>query len=85
MGEISVSRDHLDRLLTDSTGTYGAPYQAAFAKLARTHRDRPGAEIMPLLVRAADHALLGFSPADLREQAEAISSGEPYVLKVTVT
>lgn len=34
--------------------------------------------------RAADDALLGFTDADLREQAQAISSGEPYVLRVTV-
>ncbi|MFG2754082.1 hypothetical protein [Streptomyces xanthophaeus] len=85
MGEISVSRQDLDRLLTDSIGTYGAPYQEAFAELARTHRGRPAAEIVPLLARAADRALLGFAPADLREQARAISSGEPYVLRVTVT
>ncbi|WP_412079407.1 hypothetical protein ACLF6K_38145 (plasmid) [Streptomyces xanthophaeus] len=40
---------------------------------------------MPLLARAAGRALLGFSSADLWEQARAISSGEPYVLRVTVT
>lgn len=85
MGGISVSREHLDRLLTDSRGAYGAPYQEAFAQLARTHRGRPAAEVLPLLERAAERALLGFSRADLREQAEAISSGEPYVLRVTVT
>ncbi|MFD8951953.1 hypothetical protein ACFV0B_24200 [Streptomyces xanthophaeus] len=85
MGEIHVSRNHLDRLLADSSGTYGAPYQEAFAGLARTHRGRPATEIVPLLARAADRALLGFSSADLWEQAEAISSGERYVLRVTVT
>ncbi|OKK11355.1 hypothetical protein AMK16_32860 [Streptomyces sp. CB00455] len=85
MGEISVSGEHLDRLLTDSSGTYGAPYQQAFAELARMHRGRPAPEILPLLARAADRALLGFSRAGLREQARAISGGEPYVLRVTVT
>ncbi len=85
MGEISVSRKDLGRLLTDSRGAHGAPYQEAFAELARTHRGRPAGEILPLLARAANRALLGFSRADLREQAEAISSGEPYVLRVTVT
>ncbi|MFD6892482.1 hypothetical protein [Streptomyces sp. NPDC059957] len=85
MGEISVSRQDLDRLLTDSTGTYGAPYQEAFAELARTHQGRPAAEILPLLARAADRALLGFTSEDLAEQARAISNEEPYVLRVTVT
>lgn len=85
MGEISVGRQHLDRLLADSSGTYGAPYQRAFAELAETHRGRPASEILPLLRRAADQALLEFAHADLREQAEAISAGEPYVLRVTVT
>ncbi|MEU9233469.1 hypothetical protein [Streptomyces subrutilus] len=85
MGEISVSRESLDRLLADSSGTSGASYHEAFADLARTHRGRPATEIVPLLARAADRALLGLSPADLWEQARAISSGEPYVLRVTVT
>ncbi|MFD3875121.1 hypothetical protein [Streptomyces sp. NPDC058623] len=85
MGEISVSGESLERLLADSSGTYGAPYQQAFAELARTHRGRPAAEILPLLAHAADRALLGFSPTDLWEQARAISGGEQYVLRVTVT
>ncbi|WP_030388009.1 hypothetical protein [Streptomyces sp. NRRL S-241] len=85
MGEISIERQHLDRLLADSASTYGAPYQQAFAELAGTHRGRPAAEIIPLLHRAADEALLGFTDADLREQAQAISSGEPYVLRVRVS
>ncbi|MFF3431469.1 hypothetical protein [Streptomyces sp. NPDC002602] len=85
MGDISVNRNHLDRLLADSCGTYGAPYQQTFAELARTHRGRPTAEILPLLARAADRALLCFSPVDLWEQARAISDGQQYVLRVTVT
>ncbi|WP_351229729.1 hypothetical protein [Streptomyces sp. NPDC002133] len=94
MGEISVGRQHLDRLLADSasasgapaaSGTYGVPYQQAFARLAASHRGRPVPEILPLLRRAADEALLGFTHADLREQAEAISTDRPYVLRVTVT
>ncbi|UQX04758.1 hypothetical protein [Streptomyces sp. RerS4] len=84
MGEISVDRQHLDRLLADSASTYGAPYQRAFVELAETRRGRPVAEILPLLRRAADEALLAFTDADLREQAEAISTGERYVLRVTV-
>ncbi|MBT2404627.1 MULTISPECIES: hypothetical protein [unclassified Streptomyces] len=84
MGEISIERQHLDRLLADSTSTYGAPYQRAFAELAETRRGRPVAEILPLLRRAADNALLGFTDPDLREQAQAISTGEPYVLRVKV-
>ncbi|MFF8610965.1 hypothetical protein ACF06X_34225 [Streptomyces sp. NPDC015346] len=75
MGEISVERQHLDRLLADSASTYGAPYQRAFAEIAETRRGRPAAEILPLLRRAADDALLDFTDADLREQAQAISSG----------
>ncbi|WP_432752239.1 hypothetical protein ACE1OA_03450 [Streptomyces sp. JL2001] len=85
MGEISVDQRHLDHLLADSASAYGAPYQKAFAELAVSHRGRPVAEILPLLRRAADAALLGFTGADLREQAEAISSGRPYVLRVRVT
>ncbi|MCY0945668.1 hypothetical protein [Streptomyces antarcticus] len=84
MGEISVDRQHLDRLLADSASTYGAPYQRAFADIAEARRGRPVAEILPLLRRAADEALLGFTDADLREQAQAISSGERFVLRVTV-
>ncbi|MER7109453.1 hypothetical protein [Streptomyces sp. NPDC000229] len=85
MGEISVDRQHLNRLLADSASTYGAPYQRAFAELAKTHQGRPLAEILPLLRRVADQALLEFTHADLVEQAEAISTGEWYVLRVTVT
>ncbi|MFD9369427.1 hypothetical protein ACFWA6_17260 [Streptomyces sp. NPDC060020] len=70
--------------MTDSASTYGAPDQRAFAELAETHRGRPVAEILPLLRRAADKALLGLTDADLREQAQAISTGEPYVLRATV-
>ncbi|MGW6570074.1 hypothetical protein [Streptomyces sp. NPDC054975] len=85
MGEISVDRQHLDHLLADSTSAYGAPYQEAFAALAASHRGRPTSEILPLLRAAADRALLGFTPADLREQAEAISTGAPYTLRIIVT
>ncbi|MEU9014732.1 hypothetical protein AB0D12_34310 [Streptomyces sp. NPDC048479] len=85
MGEISVGRQHLDRLMADAAGTYGAPYQRSFAELAETHRGWPVAEILPLLRRAADQALLEFPHSDLVEQAEAISTGERYVLRVRVT
>ncbi|MFF3432539.1 hypothetical protein [Streptomyces sp. NPDC002602] len=83
MGDINLNRNHLDRLLTDSAGTHAAPYQQAFAELAGTHRGRPAAEILPLLSRAADRALLGFSRADLHEQAQAISGDRPYLLRAT--
>ncbi|MER7538373.1 hypothetical protein ABTX77_26825 [Streptomyces sp. NPDC097704] len=36
-------------------------HQQAFAERAAAHRGRPAAEIMPLLRRAADAALLGFT------------------------
>ncbi|MBM9617311.1 hypothetical protein [Streptomyces zhihengii] len=84
MGRISVGSGHLDRLLADSTSAHAVPYQRAFADLADTHRGRPTAEIVPLLRRAADRALLEFTPADLVEQAEAIRTGRRYVLRVTV-
>ncbi|WP_234285564.1 hypothetical protein [Streptomyces venezuelae] len=85
MGEITLSAQHLDHLLHDPASTYGAPYQRAFAELAASHRGRPVGEIVPLLRTAADRALLGFTGADLIEQAQAISSGAPYELRVRVT
>ncbi|WCD91328.1 hypothetical protein KPP03845_200289 (plasmid) [Streptomyces xanthophaeus] len=54
-----MKREHLDQLLADSSGTYGAPCQQAFAGIARTHRGGPAAEIVYLLSRAADRALVG--------------------------
>ncbi|MEV7660125.1 hypothetical protein AB0O39_39015 [Streptomyces anulatus] len=85
MGKINVSSRDLGRLLADSTGTPARPYQEAFAELADAYQGKPVAEILPLLRRAADEALLGFTDADLREQAEAIRSGARYVLRVRVT
>ncbi|WP_187283290.1 hypothetical protein [Streptomyces sp. t39] len=85
MGSIRVGSGHLDRLLADSTSAHRVPYQRAFAELADTHRGRSAAEIVPLLRRAADQALLAFTHGDLVEQAEAISAGRRYVLRVTVT
>ncbi|MER7540979.1 hypothetical protein ABTX77_40440 [Streptomyces sp. NPDC097704] len=84
MGEITVSAQHLDHLLHDPAGTYGTPYQRAFAELAASHRGRPVAEIVPLLRAAADAALLGFTGTDLADQAEAISAGARYELRVRV-
>jgi hypothetical protein len=40
---------------------------------------------VPLLRAAADRALLGFTAPDLREQAEAISTGRPYELRISLT
>ncbi|MFD7961210.1 hypothetical protein ACFV5J_10435 [Streptomyces zaomyceticus] len=57
----------------------------AYADLAQTHRGRPVAEIVPLLRTAADRALLGFTGTDLLEQAEAISTGARYELRVRIT
>ncbi|WP_435598210.1 hypothetical protein [Streptomyces anulatus] len=85
MGEINVSSRDLGRLVTDRTSALGRPYQEAFAELADIYRGKPVPEILPLLRRAADEALLGFTDADLREQAEAIRSGTRYVLRVHVT
>ncbi|MFI6423129.1 hypothetical protein ACIBG6_37795 [Streptomyces sp. NPDC050842] len=84
MGEITVSTQDMDHLLRDPKGSYGAPYQQAYAELATTHRGRPSVEIVPLLRAAADKALLGFIAADLAEQAEAISGGARYELRVRV-
>ncbi|MFF5970540.1 hypothetical protein ACFY7C_03335 [Streptomyces sp. NPDC012769] len=85
MGELSVDRQHLDHLLADAASGYDVPYQQAFAELAVSHRGRPAAMIVPLLRAAAERALLGFTPADLADQAEAISSGRPYELRIRVT
>ncbi|MFD9486721.1 hypothetical protein [Streptomyces sp. NPDC059991] len=84
MGEINIGSKDLNRLLTDSS-THGSSYQQQFARLAASHRGRPVADILPLLRQAADQALLGFTPADLVEQAEAISAGARYVLCIKVT
>ncbi|MFB7398298.1 hypothetical protein [Streptomyces sp. NPDC056191] len=85
MGEITVSAQDMDHLLRDPASAYGAPYQRAYAEVAETHRGRPAGEIVPLLRAAAEAALLGFTGADLLEQARAISSGAPYELRVRVT
>ncbi|MFD3336127.1 hypothetical protein ACFWV1_26290 [Streptomyces sp. NPDC058700] len=85
MGDITIHASDMHRLLADPTHTYSTPYQQAYAELAATHRGRPVAEIVPLLRTAADRALLGFTDADLAEQAQAISSGAPYQLRVRVT
>lgn len=85
MGNISIDKKALPRLLADSSDSHGATYQQAFADLAATHRGQPPALIVPLLRRAADQALLGFTAADLREQAEAISTSRPYELRITLT
>lgn len=85
MGEINVSSHNLGRLLADSTGTPARSHQAAFAQLAASHQGRPTAEIVALLRRAADDALLGFTAGDLHEQVEAIRTGQRYVLRIRVT
>ncbi|MFB6881437.1 hypothetical protein ACFCY8_11460 [Streptomyces noursei] len=85
MGRIRIDRAALGRLLPDGRGTHASSYQQAFNDLAGTHLGRPVEEILPALSQAADHALLEFTPADLREQATAISRGEPYELRVTLT
>ncbi|MFF9070656.1 hypothetical protein ACF09E_35480 [Streptomyces sp. NPDC014891] len=82
MGEITVSAQHIDHLVPDPASAYGAPYMQAYAALAASHRGWPTAE---LLRGAADAALLGFTGADLVEQARAISTGARYELRVRVT
>jgi len=85
MGDITIPANDMHHLLADPTRGSGTSYQQAFAELAATHRGRPVAEIVPLLRAAADAALLGFTGADLVEQAEAISTGARYELRVRVT
>ncbi|MFE5709639.1 hypothetical protein ACFQ7J_02245 [Streptomyces sp. NPDC056501] len=75
----------MHHLLHDPASAYGAPYQRAYTDLAATHRGRPVAEIVPQLRAAAGAALLGFTGADLIEQAQAISSGARYEFRVRVT
>ncbi|MEU7072327.1 hypothetical protein AB0B30_34830 [Streptomyces narbonensis] len=85
MGEITVSAQNIGQLLHDPTSTSGgAPYMQVYADLAVSHRGRPVSEIVPMLRAAADAALLGFTAADLAEQAAAISSGARYELRVRV-
>ncbi|MFG2722879.1 hypothetical protein ACGFW5_31960 [Streptomyces sp. NPDC048416] len=85
MGTIRIDKRALPRLLADGSAGRGVSYQEAFAELAATHRGLPPDRIVPLLRRAADQALLGFTSADLYEQAEAISTGQRYELRVTLT
>ncbi|MFF6888605.1 hypothetical protein ACFY9F_36120 [Streptomyces sp. NPDC012421] len=85
MGTLSIPAADVHRLLDDSTRPTIGSYQRAFADLAATHRGRPAADIVPLLRAAADTALLGFTGADLAEQADAISRGTRYELRVRVT
>ncbi|MET8968598.1 hypothetical protein [Streptomyces hydrogenans] len=85
MGTIAIPAADVHRLLDDSARPSVGSYQQAFADIAATHRGRPAAEIVPLLRTAADTALLGFTGTDLAEQAEAISRGARYELRVRVT
>ncbi|WP_433860298.1 hypothetical protein [Streptomyces kronopolitis] len=84
MGRIEVDSTALQRLLQQAGEDRTVSYQQAFNTLARSHRGRPPAEIVPLLRRAADEALLDFRHQDLVEQAAAISNGEPYELRIEV-
>ncbi|MCX5388494.1 hypothetical protein [Streptomyces sp. NBC_00094] len=84
MGEITVSVQDMDHLLCDPARAYGTPYQRAYAELAAKHCGQPVTEMVPLLRAAADKVLLGFTTADLTEQAEAISSGARYELRIRV-
>ncbi|GAA2686959.1 hypothetical protein [Streptomyces lunalinharesii] len=84
MGDIAINRAALDRLLRHA-GSRATTYQQAFDALAHSHKGRPAADIVPLLRQAADEALLGFRHQDFVDQAEAISRGAPYELRITVT
>jgi hypothetical protein len=59
-------------------------YRRALTALVATHRGQPPARTVPRLRCAAAQALVGFTAADLREQAEAISTGRPYELRITL-
>ncbi|MFF9431891.1 hypothetical protein [Streptomyces sp. NPDC014746] len=84
MGDITIPASDMHHLLADPARGSGTSYQQAFADLAVSHRGRPVAEVVPLLRAAADAALLGFTGVDLVEQAQAISSGARYELRVRV-
>lgn len=85
MGHIAISAQDIHRLLDDTTHPGGDSYQQAFTRIAATHRGRPVAEILPLLRAAADRTPVGFTGTDLAEQADAISRGTRYELRVRVT
>ncbi|MFF2776162.1 hypothetical protein ACFVU3_14765 [Streptomyces sp. NPDC058052] len=85
MGTLSIPSADVHRLLTDSARGSATSYQRAFTDIAATHHGRPAAEILPLLRAAADVALLGFTRADLEDQAAAISHGARYELRVRIT
>ncbi|MFB6632180.1 hypothetical protein ACFCWY_20005 [Streptomyces sp. NPDC056362] len=85
MGDITIPASDMHHLLADPARGSGNSYQQAFAGLAVSHRGLPVAEIVPLLRAAADVALLGFTGGDLSEQAQAISTGARYELRVRVT
>ncbi|MGW5119187.1 hypothetical protein ACWEQ8_27645 [Streptomyces noursei] len=85
MGDIAIDKAALDRLLRHAGGCQATTYQQAFTALARSHKGRPAADIVPLLRQAAEEALLGFRHQDFVDQAEAISRGAPYELRITVT
>ncbi|AWN32604.1 hypothetical protein [Streptomyces sp. NEAU-S7GS2] len=84
MGRIELDSQALQRLLQQAGESRAVPYQKAFNELARSHRGRPPSEIVPLLRRAATAALLDFRHRDLVEQAQAISEGAPYELRIAV-
>ncbi|MFB7468251.1 hypothetical protein ACFCZ1_33040 [Streptomyces sp. NPDC056224] len=85
MGNINMNRQHPGSLLADSSPTaYGAPYRHAFSRLAASHRGQPAAEILPAAASGRRRRPSGFTPADLREQAEAISTGQSYTLRLTL-
>lgn len=79
-----MNGDYPDRLLTGSTGPRASPTSRP-SRTSQTHHGRSATEALPLPAEAADRAMLGFSSADLREQAEAIGNGIPFVLRATVT
>ncbi|MFF8410594.1 hypothetical protein [Streptomyces omiyaensis] len=84
MGLITVSARDVHRLLDDAARP-GSTYQRVFTDLAAAMHGRPVADILPLLRAAATDAQLGFTGADLAEQADAISRGARYELRVQVT
>ncbi|MFH9736819.1 hypothetical protein ACH4MA_03885 [Streptomyces roseolus] len=85
MGTLTIPATEVHRLLDDSTRPTPSSCQRAFTGIAATRRGRPTAEVLPLLHAVADTALLGLTPADLAEQADAISRGVRYELRVRAT
>ncbi|MEU6164818.1 hypothetical protein [Streptomyces tanashiensis] len=84
--QVRTTERHSGRYSITETNVGTTPRTStAFAELAATHRGQPVDEIVPLLRAAAGCALVGFTGADLVQEAEAIRIGARYELQVRVT